>query len=295
MKRTMRWLISSVAVAALSGAIVAGVTHLSLGSRAFAEEEEGSMGMGGGPHDGHGAMLGAHIDAALDAASVTASERAAVHAACDRAMAILDTQKEAHRAHMDQLITLFTADSLDGNALAELRTSEESLGKATADAVIAAVEQSHDALTPGERQKLVAFAKERARRFDLKEHPRMAQFIKGRMSAHVDTMLDHANVAAAERPLVQASVERVVTAFAAAGESHHAHLDQALALFAQNSIDAAAVAQLRQAAEGDRRATGDSIVQAIHEIHDALSPAERQALATQLRTHLAGMHGHRHG
>ncbi len=278
-RKRIGWLISSVAVAALGIGAVRSLT-------AFAEEAS--------PFASHHEHMVKHIDAALDAGGVTPAEREIVHAARDRAVAAVAGERDAHRAHMEQLLTLFTADRLDQKALGDLRASEEQLGQKAAVAITAALTDAHDALTSVERQKIAEFVVTQADGHSLKDHPHRADFVKGRMTSHVNGILDKANIAAVERPQILAAVEHVVATFAAEGDAHRAHMNAALTLWKKDQIDPAAVQKLQQDGVAARRTVGDAVVQAIYDIHDALTPTERQALVTQLRAHLVAMHG-QHG
>jgi uncharacterized membrane protein len=67
-------------------------------------------------------------------------------------------------------------------------------------------------------------------------------------------------------------------------------VDEALRLFESDTMDAASVAALRADAEARHRAVGDAIAQAITEIHDTLTPGQRQVVAAYVRTHHALHH-----
>jgi hypothetical protein len=62
-------------------------------------------------------------------------------------------------------------------------------------------------------------------------------------------------------------------------------LDAALSLWQSDQLDPAAVATLRAHHQAAAKKTGDAVVQALTDAHDALTAAQRQTLAAYLRSH----------
>jgi uncharacterized membrane protein len=67
-------------------------------------------------------------------------------------------------------------------------------------------------------------------------------------------------------------------------------MDQAVALFTADQLDAAQVAALRTAHEARTQQIGDAVVQALTEIHDALDAGQRKQVAAFIQAH-HGPHG----
>jgi Spy/CpxP family protein refolding chaperone len=60
-------------------------------------------------------------------------------------------------------------------------------------------------------------------------------------------------------------------------------MDEALALFEADAVDPGRVAAFRTQREAEHRQVGDAIVQALTEVHDVLTPAQRKAVADWIR------------
>jgi Spy/CpxP family protein refolding chaperone len=58
-----------------------------------------------------------------------------------------------------------------------------------------------------------------------------------------------------------------------------------LALFEADRIDAARVEAFRRQGEEEHRRVGDAIAQALGEIHDVLTPEQRRAVTSYVRSH----------
>lgn len=110
-------------------------------------------GMGG---HGRPAMMkriaSAMIDEALEPANVTPDQRAKIYAARDRVFASLEAQRQTRGAHMGEALALFEADSVDPARLAAFRAEREAEHRQLADAIIRAITEVHDVLTPAQRK-----------------------------------------------------------------------------------------------------------------------------------------------
>jgi Spy/CpxP family protein refolding chaperone len=108
-------------------------------------------GPGGGPPMMR-RMAAAMIDDALNAANVTAEQRTVIYASRDRVFAAMEAQRQGHRAHMDEALALFEADTLDPAQVAALRAQREADRQQMADTVSQAIKEVHDVLTPVQRK-----------------------------------------------------------------------------------------------------------------------------------------------
>ena len=110
-------------------------------------------------------------------------------------------------------------------------------------------------------------------------------FMKRRVTRHIDDALDAVGANAAQRSAVHAARDHV---FATMEETHAAErgdLGEVLTLWQADRIDTAALSSLRARHQAAAKKTGDAIVQALSDAHDALTAAQRQQLATWLRAH----------
>ena len=118
-----------------------------------------------------------------------------------------------------------------------------------------------------------------------------AGIMKRVVSAALDEALDQAAVSAEQRTTIYASRDRAFAALEANRPDRAAQRDQVLALFEGERLDAGQLRAVHAQMEQRHQAIGDAITQAIVEIHDTLTPAQRQIVANYVRTH--GPHGMR--
>jgi len=114
-------------------------------------------------------MVSSRIDEALDQAKVTVEQRAKIHEARDRVFAALEQAHQDPSARIEQALTLFEADQLDQQKIAELRAQHMAEGKRVGDTISQALVEAHDVLTPAQRKSIVEFA-----RAHHQEHARQA-------------------------------------------------------------------------------------------------------------------------
>jgi len=110
-------------------------------------------------------------------------------------------------------------------------------------------------------------------------------FWKQRISAHIDEVLAAAKASPDQRTLVHAARDHVFDTMQANQNGHAADFKQALALFAADRIDPAQVQALRARHQAAMKSTGDAIVQALTDAHDAFTAAQRQAVVAYLKSH----------
>ena len=120
---------------------------------------------------------------------------------------------------------------------------------------------------------------------------RHAGMIKRMVSAALDEALDQAGVSAEQRTAIHASRDRAFATLEANRPDHAAQRDRVLALFESDQLDASQLQAVSAQMEQRREAMRGAIAQAIIEVHDTLTPAQRQAVAAYVRTH--GPHGMR--
>jgi Spy/CpxP family protein refolding chaperone len=110
------------------------------------------------------------------------------------------------------------------------------------------------------------------------------------VSAMIDDALAPANVTPEQRTQIYAARDRAFGALEAHRQTRGAHMDEALALFEADAVDPGRVATFRAQREAKHRQVADAISQAITEVHDVLTPAQRKAVADWVRANRPG-HG----
>ncbi len=110
-------------------------------------------------------------------------------------------------------------------------------------------------------------------------------FMKRMISATIDDALDQVRVTAEQRQTINAARDRVFAAMAEAHASRRARLEEGLALFEADQPDPGRVEALHRAGEEERERVRQAIHGAIVEAHDALTPAQRKAVADYIRAH----------
>lgn len=141
------------------GVIAGSVITLAAGGAALVGGRAYAHGPGG-PHAGMmKRMVSAALDEALEQANASAEQRAAIHASRDRAFAAIAAQRPDHRAHRDQVLALFEGDRLDAAQLQALHAQMEQQRQAMRDAVVQAIVEVHDTLTPEQRKIVAGYAR----------------------------------------------------------------------------------------------------------------------------------------
>src|SRR5262245_59387906 len=110
-------------------------------------------------------------------------------------------------------------------------------------------------------------------------------FMKRMVAAAVDEALDAAQVTPEQRTAIHGTRDRVFAAFEEHRRTRGARLDEALALFESDQVDPTRVEAVRRQAAAEHQRLGDVFVQAVTEVHDVLTPAQRTLLAAWVRQH----------
>jgi uncharacterized membrane protein len=105
------------------------------------------------------------------------------------------------------------------------------------------------------------------------------------VAAMLDDALDRAQVTPEQRAQIHAVRDRVWAAVDAHRQARGTRLEDALALFEADRVDPARLDALRRAREEDHQRIAATLEQAIVEVHGLLTPAQRRALADQVREH----------
>lgn len=110
-------------------------------------------------------------------------------------------------------------------------------------------------------------------------------FGERRMAHHIDAALDAVDATDAQRTAIHAARDHVTATMQANAASRQADMQDALKLWNADRIDPAALAALRARHQAAAKKVGDAIIQAVSDSHDALTSAQRQKLATYLKSH----------
>jgi periplasmic protein CpxP/Spy len=235
--------------------------------------------------------INARLDGALDAAKATPAQRQAILAARDHVFAAFEEGHAARAGEMEEALRLFQADPLDPKALAEHRARKEAEGKKVGDAIVQAIYDAHDALTPAQRRTVVEYVKTEKTSHGAGHGGRPEEFMRRMVDARIEEALDEIKATPAQRQTVAAARDRVLGAVQEGRPDRGADLERVLALFAADRIDGQAVAALRAEHEARMHAVTDAVVQAITQVHQVLSAQQRQALVDFVRAHHRGHHG----
>jgi len=114
--------------------------------------------------------------------------------------------------------------------------------------------------------------------------------MKRMATAMIDEALEPAQVTPEQRATIYAARDRAFAAVEAQHQGRRSHVAEALALFEADVVDAGRLAAFRAQREAEHRQVADTITQALTEVHDVLTPAQRKAVADWIRAHRPG-HG----
>lgn len=114
---------------------------------------------------------------------------------------------------------------------------------------------------------------------------------KHHLNQRIDAALDAVNATPQQRAAIAAARDHVMTTVRDGHGARQAELEQALTLWQADTLDAAQLAALRTQHQAEAQKTGDAVVQAMSDAHDALTAAQRQQLAAYLRANKSAHHG----
>jgi Spy/CpxP family protein refolding chaperone len=109
--------------------------------------------------------------------------------------------------------------------------------------------------------------------------------MRRRISTALDEGLNQASVTPEQRVAIHASRDRAFAALDAQRPDPRAHRDQVLAVFEGDYLDAGQLQALHAQMEQQHEAVRKAITQAIVEIHNTLTPAQRKIVADYVRAH----------
>jgi Spy/CpxP family protein refolding chaperone len=121
-------------------------------------------------------------------------------------------------------------------------------------------------------------------------HGAKAAFIHRMIGKHIDEALDAAKVSDRQRTAIHEVRDRTFEKLMAQhqGKDRGAEVERVLSVFTGDRIDPQEVAALRAEHEAEMKQAGDTITEALTEVHDILTPAQRQAVAGYVRAHHQG-------
>jgi hypothetical protein len=239
----------------------------------------GSAALAARNHQGPRAHITARVDAVLDSVQATPEQRSSITGALDQVWTTIHGNRGERQADMNAMLDLFTADQIDPSKLADVRARHQAEMQKTGDAIAQAITVAHDALTRDQRAAAVAFV-----RASHKQHAEQAgEHAHGFIAKRVSLLENTISATADQRKVIDQAVAQVQGAIAANHPGAGAHMEQMLNLFAQDKLDPAQIAALRAGHQQRAQAVGDAIAQAITQVHDVLTPAQRLQVAAHVR------------
>jgi hypothetical protein len=107
-------------------------------------------------------------------------------------------------------------------------------------------------------------------------------------AAIVDDALDAVQATPEQRAVARAARDRVLAAVEEHQKGRRARMDEALALFEGDALDPGRVAAFRRSVEDEHGKIADAVSQALADVHQVLTPAQRKQLADHVRAHRHG-------
>jgi len=115
--------------------------------------------------------------------------------------------------------------------------------------------------------------------------------MKRMVTAAIDDALDEAKVTAEQRSAIYGARDRAFAAIEQVRTSRRAHLEEGLRLFEADQVDPVQVEAFHRQGDAERQRVRTAIHQAVVEVHDVLTSAQRKAVAEYVRAHrLSHMH-----
>ena len=116
-------------------------------------------------------------------------------------------------------------------------------------------------------------------------HAGRGHMMKRFVSSMIDDALDAAQVTPAQRTTIHQARDRAFAAVETHRKDRRIRLELGLALFEGDRLDQQGVHEFVQQREQEHRLIADAIGQALIDVHDVLTPAQRKALADYVRSH----------
>jgi Spy/CpxP family protein refolding chaperone len=113
--------------------------------------------------------------------------------------------------------------------------------------------------------------------------PAHEALLKHHLNQRIDAALDAVSATPQQRDAIHAARDHVMTTVQAGHGARQAQLEQALTLWQADSLDATGLAALRAQHQAAAQQTGDAVVQALSDAHDALTTTQRQKLGEYIR------------
>jgi len=114
-------------------------------------------------------MVSGKIDDALDYAKVEGRAREQVYAARDRVFAALAEAHADRGEHLQQVLELWQADTIDRGKVDALRAERQARMQKVGDAITQGIIDAHDALTPEQRKAVAEYVQKQRARYGVDE------------------------------------------------------------------------------------------------------------------------------
>ena len=123
----------------------------------------GVAGLAFAHHGGREAMMkrfvSSAIDDALASAQPTPEQRAAIYTARDRAFAVVEEQRKARRARVEEVLALFEAEPADHARIQAFRERAAESHERVREAISQAILEAHGVLTPAQRKAVADYVR----------------------------------------------------------------------------------------------------------------------------------------
>jgi Spy/CpxP family protein refolding chaperone len=235
-------------------------------------------------HHGGKAMIGKVIDGALDAAKATQPQRAAIEAARDHVFDTIEANKHDHEKDMQEAIALFSAPTLDQKALEAHRQRKVEGIQKIGDAIVQAISDAHDALTPPQRKAVADYLRDQRAQHEGAHANWREGFFKKIVDNRTQAAFDAIGASDAQKSALTADRDRVFEAFKDMRMSG-AQVDKLLELFSADTLDRTQLAALRAEHDARMKKIGDALVGALSDVHAQLSADQRTKLIDWVKQH----------
>lgn len=228
------------------------------------------------------ARIKAHVEEAFDQINATPQQRAAITSALEQVESTIKDRRGDRFAKLNDAAAVFAAEKLDATKVAGLRAYHDREADKLADTAIQAVYDVHAALTPAQRQKLVAYVQQ--------EMPKSGagwrqKWLVNMIDYRLADIYDQLKATPEQRQKLTAVKDGAVQAWFAGRDDRRAALNSALQLFAADTLDKQKVAELKRDYLAKHKALADRVEAAVREVHATLTPDQRRAAIDFAKAH----------
>lgn len=112
------------------------------------------------------------------------------------------------------------------------------------------------------------------------------RMMRARISAHLDDAMDAINATPPQRVAIRGAAEQLGQAFTDSRGEKLGKVADAMLLFQADKLDATKIAELRGYHDREAEKLSDAAIQAVYDVHAALTPAQRKGLVDYVQREL---------